>query len=66
MPSKHDEYLIQLQERNRLLKAYQQLNQPKEKELKQREKGFQLYLNGAHGARPRRPTSIISTDILLP
>lgn len=52
---------MQLQERNRLMKAFQQHHPPKDKDLKQRETGFQLYLNGAHGHRPRRPPSIIST-----
>ena len=60
VPSKHDEYLVQLQERNRLLKAYQHQHPPKDTNLKQRETGFQIYLNGAHSARPRRPPSIIS------
>ena len=60
VPSKHDEYLVQLQERNRLLKVYQHQHPPKDNNLKRRETGFQLYLNGAHSARPRRPPSIIS------
>ncbi|UJR31676.1 hypothetical protein I4U23_019157 [Adineta vaga] len=60
VPSKHDEYLIQLQERNRLLKAYQSQRQPKDNSLKKRETGFQLYLNGAHSMPQRRPTSITS------
>ncbi|CAF4764173.1 unnamed protein product, partial [Rotaria socialis] len=58
VPSKHDEYLIQLQERNRLLKACQQQRPSKDSNLKKRETGFQLYLNGAHSARQRRPASI--------
>ncbi|CAF3729736.1 unnamed protein product [Rotaria sp. Silwood1] len=61
VPSKHDEYLIQLQERNRLLKAYHNQHQPKDSNLKKRETGFQLYLNGAHSVRQRRPPSIINT-----
>ncbi|CAF0733406.1 unnamed protein product [Adineta steineri] len=58
VPSKHDEYLIQLQERNRLLKTYQTQRQPKDDSAKKRETGFQLYLNGAHSAPQRRPISI--------
>ncbi|CAF0803169.1 unnamed protein product [Rotaria sordida] len=60
VPSKHDEYLIQLQERNRLLKAYHNQRPPKDNNLKKRETGFQLYLNGAHSVRQRRPSSIIN------
>lgn len=63
MPSKHDDYLIQLQERNRLMKTFQHRREPKDKGLKQRETGFQLYLNGAHSVRERRPVSILSKSI---
>ncbi len=57
--------MIQLQERNRLIKAYQNQRQPKDNNLKKRETGFQLYLNGAHSARPRRPSSILSKIIII-
>ncbi|CAF2746604.1 unnamed protein product [Rotaria sp. Silwood2] len=60
VPSKHDEYLIQLQERNRLLKTYHNQRKPKDSNLKKRETGFQLYLNGAHSAPQRRPSSIMN------
>ena len=61
--SKHEEYLIQLQEQNRLREVFKNQHRPKGKELKQRETGFQLYLNGAHSAPKRRPPSILSKCI---
>ncbi|XP_054763910.2 uncharacterized protein LOC129270575 [Lytechinus pictus] len=61
-PDKYDEYLIQLQYKNRLLK---QLKAKDEKQiaLERKEQGFSLYVNGAHtnlaGAKhsPRKPTT---------
>jgi hypothetical protein len=46
--------LKKLQERNKLLHIE---DKSKDEHLKQRENGFQLYVNGAHSAPPRRPSS---------
>ncbi|CAF1137138.1 unnamed protein product [Didymodactylos carnosus] len=54
VPTKHDNYLINLQERNKLLKLLRR----QENGLKQREIGFQLYINGAHNPPTKRPSSI--------
>ncbi len=43
-----------LQEKNKLLHTE---DKSKDEHLKQRENGFQLYVNGAHSAPPRRPPS---------
>merc|ERR1712226_904407 len=44
---RHEEYLLLLQERNRVVKKYKQKS-TKQKELEQKEQGFSLYLNGAN------------------
>ena len=48
---KYRDYLVKLQEKNRSSRA------SKDDLLKQRENGFQLYVNGAHHVLPRRPAS---------
>ena len=49
---KYREYLKKLEEKNRLIRATSQDNFDKDDLLKQRENGFQLYVNGAHTNRP--------------
>ena len=44
-----------MQEKNRLLHSD---DKSKEEQLKQRENGFQLYVNGAHHISSRRPSSV--------
>lgn len=47
-----------LQEKNKLIKAYQEQNKSTDDYLKERENGFQLYVNGVHNKPPpRRPSS---------
>lgn len=48
-------HLMMLQERNRLLKKLN-LREDKETELRKKEKGFSLYLNGANTAPPPPPS----------
>ncbi|XP_065899997.1 uncharacterized protein [Dysidea avara] len=47
--SSHSEYLLMLQERNRIMKKLQNKNN-EQKLLEQREQGFSLYLNGANAS----------------
>ncbi|XP_064624370.1 katanin-interacting protein-like isoform X2 [Lineus longissimus] len=44
---KHDEYLILLQERNRLMKRLKKKD-PRQMEIERKEQGFSLYVNGAN------------------
>lgn len=49
---KYREYLKKLEEKNRFIRAASQDHIDKEDLIKQRENGFQLYVNGAHTNRP--------------
>ena len=49
---KYRDYLKKLEEKNRLMRAASQDQIDKEDLVKQRENGFQLYVNGAHTNRP--------------
>ncbi len=48
-----------LQDRNKLLKEYTNEHRSKDGDLKQRESGFQLYINGVHNTLPPRPPSVM-------
>ena len=48
--TKHDEYLLKLEERNRMKKQLQEQNEA-EKLKFEKEKGFNLYINGANTSR---------------
>ncbi|CAF3553894.1 unnamed protein product [Rotaria sp. Silwood1] len=56
---KYYEYLKKLQEKNKLMKVDNDQNKSNDDYLKQRENGFQLYVNGVHSAPPRRPPSVL-------
>ncbi|CAF4528076.1 unnamed protein product, partial [Rotaria sp. Silwood2] len=57
--NKYYEYLKKLQEKNKLIKEYNDQHKSNDDYLKQRESGFQLYVNGVHNAPPRRPPSVL-------
>ncbi|CAF1337756.1 unnamed protein product [Rotaria sordida] len=57
--NKYYEYLKKLQEKNKLIKEYNDQHKTNDDYLKQRENGFQLYVNGVHSAPPRRPPSVL-------
>ncbi|XP_042197206.1 katanin-interacting protein isoform X2 [Callorhinchus milii] len=51
---KHDEYLLLLQQRNRVLKRLK-VKDPKTIQLERLEQGFSIYLNGANAELKRQP-----------
>uniref|UniRef100_UPI00398ECB9F protein KATNIP homolog isoform X2 n=1 Tax=Pristiophorus japonicus TaxID=55135 RepID=UPI00398ECB9F len=53
---KHDQYLILLQCRNRILKRLK-AKDPKKIQLERLEQGFSIYVNGANSELKRQPTS---------
>ncbi|UJR14999.1 hypothetical protein I4U23_001976 [Adineta vaga] len=55
--SKYSEYLKKLEEKNQTSKAYHSEQKSKDDILKQRESGFQLYINGVHNKLPPRSSS---------
>ncbi|XP_051488392.1 katanin-interacting protein isoform X1 [Apus apus] len=60
---KHDEYLISLQQRNRLLRCLKRRD-PIQIKLEQLEQGFSLYLNGANSERRKCRRKTISRGCL--
>ncbi|KAM6423791.1 katanin-interacting protein isoform 3-T4 [Liasis olivaceus] len=61
---KHDEHLVLLQQRNRILKALARKD-PIQIRLKQLEEGFTLYVNGAHSEASRCRGRKVSPPALL-
>ncbi|CAF1608539.1 unnamed protein product, partial [Adineta ricciae] len=55
--SRYNEYLKKLEEKTQLSKAYNSEQKSKDDLLKQRENGFQLYINGVHHTPPARSSS---------
>ncbi|NXL90568.1 K0556 protein, partial [Alectura lathami] len=60
---KHDEFLISLQQRNRLLRRLRRKD-PKQIKLEQLEQGFSLYMNGANSELRRYRRKTHSRDYL--
>ncbi|CAF0889439.1 unnamed protein product [Adineta steineri] len=56
---KYNEYLKKLEQKNKLLKTNTDEHKTKDNILKQRENGFQLYVNGVHNTLPPRSSSVI-------
>ncbi|CAF1618828.1 unnamed protein product [Rotaria magnacalcarata] len=61
--SKYYDYLKKLQEKNKISKEYRDQHKSNDDYLKQRESGFQLYVNGVHNAPPRRASSAMRKRI---
>ncbi|CAF4386537.1 unnamed protein product [Rotaria socialis] len=61
--SKYYDYLKKLQEKNKISKEYRDQHKSNDDYLKQRESGFQLYVNGVHNAPPRRASSAMRNRI---
>ncbi|CAF0905057.1 unnamed protein product [Adineta steineri] len=56
---KYNEYLKKLEQKNKLLKTNTDEHKTKDNILKQRENGFQLYVNGVHNTLPPRSSSVM-------
>ncbi|CAF0823250.1 unnamed protein product [Adineta steineri] len=56
---KYNEYLKKLEQKNKLLKTSTDEHKTKDNILKQRENGFQLYVNGVHNTLPPRSSSVM-------
>ncbi|XP_043945355.1 katanin-interacting protein isoform X2 [Protopterus annectens] len=59
---KHDEYLIWLQQRNRILKTLKEKDE-KQIELERLEQGFSVYVNGANSELKKQPKRSVPREV---